>query len=368
VSPATSTEDQPVSIIARGFPPHRLVTLTVWSTDATGRRFVSRQTYLTDAHGAVDVARRAPASGYGGAWGMGPLVAMQPVATAASSGQPYLWGRKPQTFVATLTAKRAKAARAVFTRHVSAARETLLRPAHGGIYAEEFLPPHARSTGIVLLGGSEGGAGPVFLADVLAAHGYPTMAVGYFNESGLPPNLSSIRLEYFAAAIRRLRAQPGVRRIVVVGASRGSEAALLLGVHFPSLVDGGVVATVPSSVVNCGFPSCTAGAWTLHGKALPYAKHFGDVAGRGAIPVERIHVPVFLLCAGADEVWNSCAYAHAIARRMGHGYELHVAPTAGHFVGALVPYEPDAPDAADPATERARERVWPQLLAFLARI
>ena len=37
----------------------------------------------------------------------------------------------------------------------------------------------------------------------------------------------------------------------MLGSSHGSEAALLLGVHYPRLVHS-VVALVPSSVVTCG--------------------------------------------------------------------------------------------------------------------
>ena len=50
--------------------------------------------------------------------------------------------------------------------------------------------------------------------------------------------------------------------------SRGSEAALLLGAYFPQLVNG-VIAGVPSSVVNPGWPDTSQPAWTLGGRPLP---------------------------------------------------------------------------------------------------
>ena len=73
------------------------------------------------------------------------------------------------------------------------------------------------------------------LARMLAAHGYPALAVAYFGVPGLPQNLSAILLEYFERALGWLAAQPGVdpARLVVLGGSRGSEAAELLAVHDP---------------------------------------------------------------------------------------------------------------------------------------
>ena len=116
-------------------------------------------------------------------------------------------------------------------------------------------------------GGSEGGLS-VVMSRVLAAHGYPSLALAYFKEPGLPQGLARIPLEYFATALRALRAAPNVdpRHVLVAGVSRGSEAALLLGVHYPQLVDG-VLAGVPSSVANVGYPDTSSPAWTLAGRA-----------------------------------------------------------------------------------------------------
>jgi pimeloyl-ACP methyl ester carboxylesterase len=104
-----------------------------------------------------------------------------------------------------------------------------------------------------VFGGSEGGqSGPVIVgAALLAAHGYPALSLAYFHEPGLPDSLTNIPLEYFARALRLLRSQPGVDldHVLVQEASRGGEAALLLGATFPDLVNG-VVAGAPGSRVN----------------------------------------------------------------------------------------------------------------------
>jgi hypothetical protein len=80
------------------------------------------------------------------------------------------------------------------------------------------------------------------------------------------------------------------------------------------------------------------------------------------------------VCGGLDGTWISCLYQRAIQSRLatfGHPYpdEMHVYRRAGHGVGALLPYLVGAPNRAflNPADERAREALWPKLLAFLGR-
>jgi fermentation-respiration switch protein FrsA (DUF1100 family) len=136
--------------------------------------------------------------------------------------------------------------------------EKELRPASGGIYANLYLPSDTagRRPAVPVFGGSDGGLTTSFAAALLAAHGYPSLALAYFKAPGLPEDLDNIPLEYFTRALRVLRAQPGVdpRHVLVSGVSRGSEAALLLGAYFPQLVNG-VIAGVPSSVAAPSQPS-----------------------------------------------------------------------------------------------------------------
>jgi dienelactone hydrolase len=117
----------------------------------------------------------------------------------------------------------------------------------------------------VLVFGGSGGGRMTSVAALLAARGYPSLALAYFKAPGLPQTLHNIPLEYFAKALRVLRAQPGVDpdHVLVVGESRGGEAALLLSAYFPRLVNG-VIAGVPSSVVNSAAgPDTGRPAWTL---------------------------------------------------------------------------------------------------------
>jgi hypothetical protein len=151
--------------------------------------------------------------------------------------------------------------------------EKKLRPAKGGLYGNLYLPETtaARRPAVLVFSGSGGGLTTSSAAALLAAHGYPSLALAYFKVPGLPQTLHNIPLEYFTRALK-----------------------LLLGAHFPRLVNG-VIAGVPSSVVNPGErPDASKPAWTLGGRPLPAVSpsEFGrpDQTSdpRAVIPVERI--------------------------------------------------------------------------------
>jgi dienelactone hydrolase len=222
---------------------------------------------------------------------------------------------------------------------VKAARR---HPPQRAVTGTVLRPPRGTRPGapVVLWGGSTPGEpqGPV--ARRLAAGGHPVLSLAYFGAPGLPAELESIPLEYFTRAIRWFDRRRGVdgRRMVVYGVSRGSEAALLVGAHFPRLVRG-VVAIAPSSKV---YPAVLRRrpAWTLRGRPLPFA--LADDAGAGfdapaVIPVERIRGPVLLAAGGRDQVYDSEAYERAIVRRLRrHGFGYRIAALlyrrAGHGI------------------------------------
>jgi dienelactone hydrolase len=242
-----------------------------------------------------------------------------------------------------------------------------------------------RRTAVMVIGGSDGGLGnSASVAAGLAEAGFPALAVAYFKERGLRHQLEAIPLEYFTTALKWLARQPGVDRAAVVawGVSRGSEAALLLGVNYPELVHG-VAALVPGNVTLCAYPSCPQPAWTLHGKAIPFQTGFGPAAANPdtAIPVEKITGPVLLVCGQDDQVWPSCPMAEAIVARLdqrpnGPPSVLLEYPGVGHAIGFLrsgspaVPTGPFSPDPASPAAvlQNARQDAWPRALEFLAGI
>jgi len=208
------------------------------------------------------------------------------------------------------------------------------------------------------------------LAVLLASRGYPTLELAYFGAPGLPRELERIPLEYFERALQWLATQRSVdaSRLIVVGGSRGGEAALLLASRYPELIRG-VGAYAPSSVVNPSVDGRSP-AWTAGGVPVPHGPD-------AVIPVERIAGPVFLVAGGMDELWPSEIYVQVIGDRMrAHGRGKDVTaltyPSAGHLVTVAVPYLP-APSisfgfATPAANAAALSDSWPKLLAFLRRL
>jgi dienelactone hydrolase len=250
-----------------------------------------------------------------------------------------------------------------------------LRPPSAPVHGTLFLPAGEPPAAVLLIGGS-GGSEPSYAGEALAAEGIAALSVAYFGRRGLPGELRGIALEYFFAALGYLRAAlpaPGPP-LAVLGMSRGSEAAMLAAIHSPVRVRG-VLVTVPANIVAGSWPP-GGPAWLLGGRALPYADHTGpDCEDPAAlIPVDRVPGPVFLVAAGADQVWPSAAMARALAGLLSargdrHGHTLLEYPAAGHALGYLVPCLPAGlppPGIPDTAADRAaRADAWPRAVAFL---
>ena len=151
---------------------------------------------------------------------------------------------------------------------------TLRRPS-APVHGTLFVPVSARYPAAVLLIGGSGGSEPSYAGQALAGEGIAAMSVAYFTRPGLPGRLRGIRLEYFFSALEILRDElpSPTSPIVVLGMSRGSEAAMLTAIHWPVPVRA-VVATVPGNLVAGSLPP-GGPAWLLDGQPLPYAVHAG---------------------------------------------------------------------------------------------
>jgi dienelactone hydrolase len=237
-----------------------------------------------------------------------------------------------------------------------------------------YAPARAarRSTAVVFIGGSSGGLPCGYVPSLLASHGYPAMALAYFNAPGLPKNLERIPLEYFKRALQWLAKQPGVDpvHLVPLGLLRGAEAALLLGTVYPSLVHG-VAWYLGGDIVGISPHASDIPAWTLRGKPL---------ATGMVIPAWKINGPIFFVGATGDSSSGSVedAVTHLRAHHR-HDYTALIYNGAGHALGSMVPNLPygntylrfGVPTslggtlAADSA---ARSDSWPKLLAFLGRL
>ena len=278
-----------------------------------------------------------------------------------------------------------------------------------GVVGNWWVPPAAagRRPAVLVLGGSEGGLGPGAAreAQALAREGYAVLQLAYFGAPGQPKVLKLIPLETFDRGLAWLRARPEVdaRRVAVVGTSKGAEAALLIASADPGV--RAVVAASPSSVVWSGIDMSDftpASSWSRGGAPRSFLR-FGSpdpAAAQGlryvsegyrlgmealpatpdaAIPLERTHAAVMLVCGGADALWPSCPMAEALKARLTANefvrrVELLRYPDAGHAVFGP-PVEPSAPGyaglgalgGAPEANDAARREDWPKALAFLRR-
>jgi dienelactone hydrolase len=389
VSPPAALVDTPVAVTVRGLPAGARTTLTATAGDADGVTWSATAQFEATSAGTVSLDQPSLGGSYTGVNPMGLFTLMAPPAGSAPD-----WFNLPEAdYDVTLRASvdgRAAATASVHRPVPSAVgvAEKQLRPDKGGIYGNLYLP---RSTGgrrpaVLVFGGSGGGLTTSTAAALLAAHGYPSLALAYFKVPGLPRALHDIPLEYFTSALEVLRAQPGVdpHHVLVAGESRGGEAALLLGAHFPELVNG-VIAGVPSSVVNPA-PGPYAGrpAWTLRGRPLPAVSpsDFGRPnppgKARAVIPVERVRGPVLVACGEQDLVWPSCGYVDAItarlrAHRFAHPVTALRYRDAGHVVGGLAAWYGGMTEDALASfggtvagTQAAQDDAHAKLLALLA--
>jgi len=221
VTPGSSTEDQPLQIRIDGLDPRQGVWLELRSTDAKGIVFRSRAAFAADRKGVLELNRAAALSGssYSGVWPMGLLTSM-----SAPSAPPltfYRWGSAPRRFVLTVSSQSRTIASTSFVRRwtgvaYSTVQETVARDGFDGTLYAPVGARHARA--VLVFGGSEGGDDGAW-AERFAAHGIPTLFVGYFDAPGLPSRLVNIPLEYFRTALEWLDRRPEVdpARVSVLG-------------------------------------------------------------------------------------------------------------------------------------------------------
>jgi dienelactone hydrolase len=354
--------DSPVRVAVRGLGAHQTAQLRAKWKAFGGAIWSSRVRLRADANGRVDLH---------GIDGMRFLWAMRPTGPHARDAGFQLPAQGADDVAITVGVDGKPAARARLPRRVTPTSIDLrgLTVKRDGVFGF-YLSAHRarRRPAVLLLGGSEGGARMIDAAGLLAAHGYPSMALAYFNAPGLPTRLTRIPLEYFERALRLLRRQPQVDpdHTVVLGASRGGEAALLLASTFPRLLHG-AIALVPSSETLDSPTDFGVAAWTYHGRPLPIRP----------IAVERITGPILTAAAGQDSLWPSTTYSDQIERRLQihrfrFGHERLSYPRAGHDIASAIPYLPQ-PDpirfgGSPRASAAAKADLWPHILDYLRRL
>jgi dienelactone hydrolase len=352
--------DSPVDVRMRGLQPHVAVTLRASWTGFGRAHATSSETLRAGNDGTIDLR---------GIEGMRFLWSMH----VTPADRSFTLPATDDTLVRLTLASDGKAiAHTVFHRRAGAPGLGLrtLTAKRDGLVGFFFTPQGstARRPSVLVVGGSEGGIEGADIAALLASHGYPALALGYFGLPGLPRELRNIPLEYFHRALQWMARQPSVdpKRTTMIGVSRGAETALLSAVRFPTVVHA-AIAMVPNSSEAALSPDGRSPAWTYHGRPLPEAP----------IPVERIRGPILDVGAEADAQGPSSLATKQIEQRLAehHFRFFHQRldyPGAGHDIGSLVPYLPQ-PDpihfgGTPRASATAKVDLWPRLLDFLKRI
>ncbi|GAA1552371.1 acyl-CoA thioester hydrolase/BAAT C-terminal domain-containing protein [Kribbella lupini] len=239
------------------------------------------------------------------------------------------------------------------------------------------------TTGVLLLHGSSG-TPDVGRAHILQAAGCEVLAPRWFDE-----RISEIPLESFPVDELASRHD----RIVVMGSSRGAEAALLLGTL--DLRIDAVIGQAPATHVWPWIEDdVQTSAWTWRGQPLPFVpfdlgwepdddppsyvdgyrqrlRLFPAEAEAAQIPAERFRGELLLLAGGDDKVWPSTEFAEQLAARRGSLVtEVLVSEEAGHRL--ILPGEQPknagqrmARGGSDDADRAFGVRVWPRILRVL---
>lgn len=283
-------------------------------------------------------------------------------------------------------------------RVAGVAAHELREPCEGVLYE----PEGGADAGVLVLAGSSGRVDRT-RARLLASQGLTALAIRWFGGPGQPPGICEVPLETFTAGVDVLLAS-GVRRVGVLGVSKGAEAALLTGVHDPR-VDA-VVAVSPSAYVWANVGPGRDGArrpqrscWTWRGVSLPFtpmddgweapatdgpvpirgwyeqsAATHADRLTAAEIPIERARAEVLLVAGGDDAMWPSLPYAESLARRRraaGRGVRLVARADAGHrprFPGERKAPPSDVYDyGGSPEADAALgAEAWPWVVRVLA--
>ncbi|MBO8194010.1 prolyl oligopeptidase family serine peptidase [Streptomyces oryzae] len=364
--------DAPVDVRLKGLAPRTKVKIGVAATDRDGGRWTAAVTHTADSKGAVQLGKKGTAR---------LLESMLPAggryAKLIGSGKAFSYHPGPPGKQRSYSVRFSATALSGKDRGERVARRDLVREwltrgtthrkltvAKDEIAGDLYLPPKGsgKKAPVLVFGGSEGGNAGTYTAALLASHGHPAMSVCYFRcgkGSGRPNGIDDIDLDYFTRAGKLLRKQQAADpdRLAVMGNSRGSEAAQLLGQRRPSVFRD-VIAYAPSSNVNGPYLSGTT-AWTDHGRPVP----------TGPIPLDHVRGTVLAVAGGNDKMWGSAGSAAAMARQ---GAKKLVYPDAGHHVNWFPLGQPGqeggrngAVAATAKADQSARADSWRSVLRLL---
>ncbi len=366
LEPPNALMDQPwTRFRVTGLNPDQTVGLRAQTQDDSGQVWAAAGLWQADDSGTVDVTRQAPMEGtYDRVDPMGLLWSMRPL--SPQKAPVFIPATPAYSVEITAQVGDTTLAQTTVTRRLWSEQVTCTEIREGRLVGAACWPAGPGPfPAVLLVSGSEGGYHPE-RAGWWAGHGVAAFSLAYFGVEPLPQTLARIPVEYFLEGLDWLRRQPRVdtQRIFVFGPSRGSEAALLIGLYAPE-PPAGIIAVMPSHVLWSGLDFSRgqpSPAWTYQGQALPFvstgwswellrmAVHqparlrplFEEALARGVppeavIPVERLRSRLLLIGATDDQMWPSAEMAQAIVARMrDHGQanqvQLLVLEGAGHVL------------------------------------
>lgn len=231
----------------------------------------------------------------------------------------------------------------------------------GAIVGRLFVPPEIINPSPIIMVAGSGGGIEQTIAPVLSAHGRPVLSLALFNYPGRPKHHHAIPIDDIAAAAHMLLDRFSENRTSIAGVSRGAEAAILTGIHFPDIIDR-VAAIVPSNVVTAGFSpehGPDVPAWSVNKEPLPYVPAPADAVeideactdifsfrdaysllfrnpkaqADAGLPVGDLHCPLLLAGAGDDQLWPSDVGAELLAAKANtEQTTTKIYPGAGHLL------------------------------------
>ena len=364
--------DEPVRLRVNGLAAGQRVTISAAAEDRKRTEWRSEAVFRANGEGVVDLERARPLEGtYRMTDAMGLFWSMR-----ATKGRPPGFGLElPQNqdsfdVDVTVSSGGKDIAQRTLTRirMKSGVRHRPLTVAEDEVHGTLYLPPKGspRAAPVLLFGGSDGGDRRAGVAALLASRGHPALSLCYFRCPDRPDRLEDIELEYFVTAAELLVKQDTAapEHLVVMGTSRGSEAAQLLGQNYPRTFED-VVVFASSNRVHGAFPD-SGSAWAKDGAAIPE---------NAWIPLDRVRGTVLGVVGGEDGLWPAESLSLPI---WSSEHRLLTYPKAGHRVGGP-PYLPEDPirsthpvdgnemdlGGSRPANAAAKAHAWPRILQLI---
>ncbi|NOY36849.1 MAG: acyl-CoA thioesterase [Chlorobi bacterium] len=273
IQPLVALCDEKINISISELQPFSKVMISAsmslpWASKV---HFESVAWFTADAKGQVDLSRQKPDSGsYDFVDSMGLIVSMESTDTKAMKKVVRDISIEKSQFIEIIVECGQDRASAKLER-IFIARDIKRQRITDEFVGDLFYTENTNRQTILWLGGSGSGLevnSPI--AAVLASHGFNVLSVAYFNEKGLPAQLSEIPLEYFERVFAWLMKNPITcgKEIGILGMSKGAELALILASRYPFITRVAVFA--PHAYCFQGLAFKNVSSWTYEGKPLPF--------------------------------------------------------------------------------------------------